>query len=270
MLSFLDLQTTLTGNQKRIVAVGILGDMLEFFDYFLIGFVLAPVGLYLRSKVAESPAFSRTVAQKQVAANPFVEALTTHRIPVLCAFGLSAIGTVGNYTYNIWLPTFASGQLKIPRDVAFTSATVAAIVLTVLTPVMGWLSDKVGRKPILLTSAIAYGVLSFPLFSYLSDAPNGNKLMIVQSLSAVLLAMYAGPLCAILSELFPTKVRFTALSIGYGMSVTLFGGFAPFIAEYLIGASKNPVAPAYFLIFAATVSAITLFAMKDRTNAPLD
>ena len=237
---------------------------------FLIGFVLAPVGLYLRSKVAESPAYSRTVAQKQVAANPFVEALTTHRLPVLAAFGLSAIGTVGNYTYNIWLPTFASGPLKIPRDVAFTSVTVAAIVLTILTPVMGWLSDKIGRKPILLTSAIAYGVLSFPLFSYLSDSPNGNKLMIVQSTSAVLLAMYAGPLCAILSELFPTNVRFTALSIGYGMSVTLFGGFAPFIAEYLIGATKNPVAPAYFLIFAATVSAVTLFVMKDRTNAPLD
>jgi MFS transporter, MHS family, proline/betaine transporter len=92
----------------------------------------------------------------------------------------------------------------------------------------------------------------------------------VQSVSAVLLAMYAGPLCAILAELFPTKVRFTALSIGYGMSVTLFGGFAPFIAEYLIGVTHNPVAPAFFLIFAAIVSALTLFRMKDRTNAPLD
>ena len=72
---------------------------------FLIGFVLAPVGLYLRSRVSESPAFSRTVEKKQVAHNPFVEALTTHRLPVLAAFGLSAIGTVGNYTYNIYLPT---------------------------------------------------------------------------------------------------------------------------------------------------------------------
>ncbi|HTR87019.1 MAG TPA: MFS transporter [Reyranella sp.] len=237
---------------------------------FLIGFVLAPIGLYLRSKVSESPAFSRTVEKKQVATNPFADALTTHRLPVLAAFGLSAIGTVGNYTYNIWLPAFASGQLKIPGSTAYTSATVAAVVLTVLTPVMGWLSDKVGRKSILLVSAVAYGLLSFPLFSYLSGSPDGTKLMIVQSISAVLLAMYAGPLCAILSELFPTKVRFTALSIGYGMSVTLFGGFAPFIATWLTNATKNPVAPAYFLVFAAIVSAGTLFFMKDRTNAPLD
>ncbi len=237
---------------------------------FLIGFVLAPVGLYLRARVAESPAFSRTVETKQVARNPFVEALTTHRWPVLAAFGLSAIGTVGNYTYNIYMPTFATTKLGLGAGASYTSATVAAIVLTVLTPVMGWLSDIIGRKPLLIASAIGYGVLSYPAFGYLSGVPDATKLLIVQSLSAVLLAMYAGPLCAILAELFPTKVRFTALSIGYGMSVTLFGGLAPFIAEYLIGATGNPVAPAYFLIFAAIVSTVTLLLLKDRTNAPLD
>jgi MHS family proline/betaine transporter-like MFS transporter len=237
---------------------------------FLIGFVLAPVGLYLRSRVSESPAFSRTVAKKEVARSPVLEALSTHRLPVLAAFGMSAIGTVGNYTYNIFLPTYASRTLGLPPTTAYVSATIAAVVLTVLTPVMGAISDKIGRKPLLLTSSILYGVISFPLFSYLSTEPDGTKLIVVQSLSAVLLAMYAGPLCAILAELFPTKVRFTALSIGYGMSVTLFGGCAPFIAEYLISVTHNPVSPAYFLVFAAIISTVTLALMKDRTNAPLD
>lgn len=237
---------------------------------FLIGFVLAPVGLYLRARVAESPAFSRVAAKKEVARSPVLEALSTHRLPVLAAFGLSAIGTVGNYTYNIYLPTFATTKLGIAGSTAYTSATVAAVVLTVLTPVMGWVSDQIGRKPLLLISAIGYGLLSWPAFGYLSTAPDGNKLMIVQSVSAVMLAMYAGPLCAILAELFPTKVRFTALSIGYGMSVTLFGGLAPFIATWLIEITRNPVSPAFFLIFAAIVSTITLLLMKDRTNAPLE
>jgi MHS family proline/betaine transporter-like MFS transporter len=237
---------------------------------FLIGFVLAPIGLYLRSRVSESPAYSRTVEKKEIARSPVLEALSTHRLPVLAAFGLSAIGTVGNYTYNIFLPTFATQKLGIAPGISYTSATMAAVVLTVLTPVMGWASDKIGRKPLLLASAILYGLLSFPLFSYLSSPPDGTKLMIVQSISAVLLAMYAGPLCAILAELFPTKVRFTALSIGYGMSVTLFGGCAPFIAQYLTEKTGNPVAPAYFLVFAAIVSAITLLLLKDRTNGPLD
>jgi MHS family proline/betaine transporter-like MFS transporter len=237
---------------------------------FLIGFILAPVGLYLRSRVSESPAFSRTVAKKEVARSPVLESLSTHRLPVLAAFGMSAIGTVGNYTYNIFLPTYASRTLGLPPTTAYVSATIAAVVLTVLTPVMGAISDRIGRKPLLLASSILYGVISFPLFSYLSTAPDGTKLILVQSLSAVLLAMYAGPLCAILAELFPTKVRFTALSIGYGMSVTLFGGCAPFIAEYLISVTHNPVSPAFFLIFAAIISTVTLALMKDRTNAPLD
>jgi len=237
---------------------------------FIVGFLLAPVGFYLRSRVAESPAFSRTVQRQQVAKRPVLESLSTHRLPVLAAFGLSAIGTVGNYTYNIFLPSYAAGSLKIPGGTAYTSTLIAAVVLTILTPAMGALSDKIGRKPILLTSAIIYGIVSYPLFSYLSGAPDGTKLMVVQSVSAVLLSMYAGPLCAVLSELFPTKVRFTALSIGYGMSVTLFGGFAPFIATFLIDELHNPVAPAFFLIFAAIISAGTLLLTKDRTNAPLD
>jgi MHS family proline/betaine transporter-like MFS transporter len=237
---------------------------------FLIGFVLAPVGLYLRARVAESPAFSRTVEKKEVAHSPVLESLSTHRVPVLAAFGLSAIGTVGNYTYNIFLPTFATQKLAIAPGLSYTSGTIAAIVLTILTPVMGGLSDKIGRKPLLIASAIAYGVFSYPLFLFLAGKPDGTALIIVQSFSAVLLAMYAGPLCAILAELFPTRVRFTALSIGYGMSVTLFGGFAPFIAQYLIETTKNPVSPSFFLIFAAIVSTVTLLLLKDRTNAPLD
>ncbi|TMJ25872.1 MAG: MHS family MFS transporter [Alphaproteobacteria bacterium] len=237
---------------------------------FLIGFVLAPVGLYLRARVAESPAFSRVAAKKEVAHSPVLESLSTHRLPVLAAFGLSAIGTVANYTYNIYLPTMATQKLGIAAGTAYTSATMAAVVLTVLTPVMGWLSDKTGRKSILLVAAVAYGLLSYPAFSFLTSQPDGTKLMIVQGISAALLAMYAGPLCAILAELFPTKVRFTALSIGYGMSVTLFGGCAPFIAAYLIAETGNPVSPAFFLIFAAIVSTITLALMKDRTNEPLD
>ena len=87
---------------------------------FLIGFVLAPVGLYLRSRVSESPAFSRTVAKKKVARSPVLEALSTHRLPVLAAFGLSAIGTVGNYTYNIYLPTFATTSSASPASTAYT------------------------------------------------------------------------------------------------------------------------------------------------------
>jgi MFS transporter, MHS family, proline/betaine transporter len=82
--------------------------------------------------------------------------------------------------------------------------------------------------------------------------------------------MYAGPLCAILAELFPTKVRFTALSISDSLVVTIFGGFAPFGATYLIRETGSSMSPAFFVIFAALISITTLLLIKDRTNAPLD
>ena len=109
-----------------------------------------------------------------------MESLSTHRLPVLAAFGLSAIGTVANYTYNIYLPILATKKLGIAGGTAYTSATMAAIVLTVFTPVMGWLSDKTGRKPILLVlgSVLWPAVLSGV---HLPDTQtDGTQLMIVQ------------------------------------------------------------------------------------------
>ena len=113
-------------------------------------------------------------------------------------------------------------------------------------------------------------MLSYPLFLLLTEMRSGTGLMLTQGISAVLLAMYAGPLCAVLSELFPTKVRFTALSIGYSLAVTLFGGFAPFIATFLIQQTGSPLSPSAFIVFGAVISAATLISIKDRTNAPLD
>jgi len=141
---------------------------------FILGFVLAPVGLYVRARVSESPAFERTKQQQGVARNPFKDALTTQGLPVLAAFGLAAVGTVGNYTFNIYMPTYATKQLQIAAGTAFWSGTTAAIVLTILTPFFGALSDKVGRKPLALSSAILFGVLAWPLFNYLVGSPNGT------------------------------------------------------------------------------------------------
>jgi len=237
---------------------------------FVIGFILAPIGLYLRARVAETPAFDRTVAAAQVTTSPVRDSLTRYSRPVLAAFGIAVVGTVGNYTFNIFMPSFATSQLGIPAGTAYYSTAIAAVVLTVFTPVMGALSDKIGRKPVLLISALAYLFISYPLFLLVAGTKDGIGLMLTQSISAFFLAMYAGPLCAVLSELFPTKIRYTALSIGYSLAVTIFGGFAPFIATFLIRETASPVSPAFFVIGSAIISVVTLLLVKDRTNAPLD
>jgi MHS family proline/betaine transporter-like MFS transporter len=237
---------------------------------FILGFLLAPIGFYLRSRVAETPAYDRTVAAHKVAAAPVRDSLTTYIRPVLAAFGLSIVGTVGNYTFNIFVPSFATSGLGIAAGTAYYSTTVGAIVLTILTPVFGALSDKVGRKAVMLVSALGYVLISYPLFLLLIGTKSGLGLTLVQGSAAVLLAMYAGPLCAMLSELFPTRVRFTALSIGYSFAVAIFGGFAPFVATFLIQQTGSQVSPAIFVIFGAIISSATLIVIKDPTNAPLE
>jgi MFS transporter, MHS family, proline/betaine transporter len=237
---------------------------------FIFGFVLAPVGLYLRTRVLETPAFDRTVSKHELAATPVRDSFTLYLRPVLAAFGISVVGTVGNYIFNIFMPSFATGQLGLPPATAYYSTAFAAVVLTIATPLAGILSDRIGRKPVMLVSALGYAVLGYPLFLLPVWLHSAMGLVIAQTISGLLLAMYAGPICAVLSELFPTRVRYTALSIGYSLAVTIFGGFAPFIATFLIRATGNPVSPSMYVIFGALISAITLIVTTDPINAPLD
>ena len=237
---------------------------------FILGFLLAPIGYYLRSRVAETPAFERAAKAHTVARAPLGETLRLHRWAVTAAFGLSIVGCVGNYVFNIFMPSLAAGTLGLSAGAAYTSTAAAAVVLTALTPVMGAWSDRIGRKPVMMISAVGYLIAAYPLFLLVTSERTTVSLVIAQCISAVLLAMYAGPLPAILSELFPTRVRFTALSVGYSLAVTIFGGFAPFIAGFLIRQTGSPVSPAIYIAGSALLSIVALAVMRDPTNAPLE
>ncbi len=236
---------------------------------FLLGFLLAPIGYYLRSRVGETPAFERTVARHEVVASPLRLALTIHRAKVLTGLGLTVIWTVSSYLFLTFMPTYVAQTLHMPAKVALASNTVAILILTVLVPPLGALSDRIGRRKLLLTSAIGYLVLSYPLFLLVTERRDFLGLLIAQSVAAVLLALFSGPGPALLCELFPTSVRYTSLSLGYNVAVAVFGGFAPFIAIALIRWTGNPLAPTFYVMAAALVSTLVILRIKDRTHMPL-
>ena len=236
---------------------------------FLFGFVLGPIGYYLRTKVAETPAFERTAEKHQIAPAPLREALTTHGTRIVQAFFLSIIGIVANYVMIVYMATYAVRTLHIDAGDALLCVTAANLVVMLLTPLAGALSDRVGRRPMIGACGVLYLLLGYPLYLLVSNGTFASLLAALLIVGAIQ-SLYTGTIPVILSELFPTRVRYTALSLSYGFSVAIFGGFAPFAATYLIAATGNPLSPAFLVAAAGAVSAAAIWSMRECMNNPLD
>jgi MHS family proline/betaine transporter-like MFS transporter len=237
---------------------------------FMLGCFIAPVAVYIRSHVAETPLFRKTEAAHHVAASPLGEALRLYWREVLTVAGIGVVGTVAGYICNVFLPPFAIQRLGLPAGSVYLVTTVSSIVQTVGILLAGALSDRIGRKPVLMISAVGYLVLIYPLFLLLTRSPSMTTFVLAQIIPAILVAMNSGPLAAVLCELFPTRVRLTALSVGYSLAVAVFGGFAPFIATFLIRLTGDLVSPTYYGLLCAAITVVTLLRMRDPTNRPLD
>lgn len=236
---------------------------------FLIGFVLGPIGHYLRTRVAETPVFTRHVQARNLSDRPIQEAFATQKRGLAVIFGVSIISVCIYWVFLVFLPIFAAGHLHMTASATFFSTTVAGIIYVVLPPFIGALSDRIGRKPILFATAFGAIVLPYPLFVLLVSWGSVGGLVLVQAIAMVVLGLIAGVACAVLAEEFPARVRYTALSVSYGLSVALFGGFAPFIATALISWTGNPIAPSYYVIAGGLVGLIAVFFVREGARRPL-
>jgi MHS family proline/betaine transporter-like MFS transporter len=237
---------------------------------FVIGFVLGPIGYYLRRKVAETPAFERAVEHRAVERSPFVAAIREYRVRMAQAFGLSVVGHTANFTFVIYLVNYAINTMKLPAGSALSCAVVWGVILVTLTPLVGHLSDRMGRRPMILASALLNLVFGYPLFLLAVRGGTFFALLTVLATAALFQALYTGVIPSILAEMFPTRVRFTGLSVSYGFAVVLFGGFAPLIATGLVSLTGSPLAPAFYIMAGGAISAAAILSMREHLNAPLD
>jgi MHS family proline/betaine transporter-like MFS transporter len=231
---------------------------------FLLGAIIGPVGMYMRRTIDETPAYQRMAASPAAAHDPTSPWLLAGR-----AFGFTIVWTVCFYILLNYMPTYTQKYLNLSASAALWANTIGLFVLLAAIPVMGRLSDRIGRKPLLLGCCVAYIVLPYPIFSFLVAGASYAALVAVQMLFAVLISMFSGPGPAAIAEIFPTPSRSLWMTAGYALSVSIFGGFAPFISVWLIDRFASPLAHTFYLIAAAIVSTAVIWSLRETAHEEL-
>lgn len=228
---------------------------------FLLGIVLVPVGTYLRSRIDETPAY-RESAEGHEPAGP-----TAPGWVLACkAFGFTILWTVSYYVILYYMPTFTAKYVGLSPTQALWSNTIGLVLLVIAIPVMGRLSDRIGRKPLLIGCCLAFVILTYPLFTFMLSGTTMAGVIVVQLVFGLMIAMFSGPGPAAIAEIFPTHNRSTWMSTGYSLATSIFGGFAPFIATWLIQRTNSPISPTYYLIAAGIVSAIVIATLRETAH----
>ena len=241
----------------------------DFFSWgwriaFLISAVLVAVGLYIRLKIMETPAFTRIQESNKLVHVPFFELWRTHGKNTLLGLGARYIEGVTFNIFGVFVVGYLAGTLGLPRQTALAGVMIASAIMIVMLPIYGNLSDKIGRRRMFGVAGILIGILSFPAFWLMqTKEPLMIWIAIAVPFAFVYPAVY-GPQAALFSELFDTRVRYTGISFVYQFSGIYASGLTPIIATALLPMGGNkPWLICLYVLAVSIVSALSVFAMTE-------
>ena len=236
---------------------------------FLLGFIVAGYGLWMRRGLVESPDFEQQKASGNIGSNPILEAVKTMPGKIFHVMALVMVMGGGFYMLFVWWPTYLTKIIPTPVPHALTVNTLSMLVLMLMIPLMGLVSDLWGRRNVLLLSTGGLALLSYPLFVFSNHGTFGGALL-CQVIFAILLSGVQGAMSVTMVEMFPTRTRFSGIAIGYNISLALFGGTAPLVCTWLIDKlNHNVLAPAYYLIAMALISFVAALFVHNRPKTEL-
>ncbi|MEY2679984.1 MAG: hypothetical protein RL661_215 [Pseudomonadota bacterium] len=234
---------------------------------FLLGLLIGPVGLYIRRHLHEPQLFSADIQSRKEKPPTVLSIWREHKRSILISLALVIPCTILFYVILIYMPTYAKTQLGIPLKEAFVAQVAGLVCLAGATPLFGALTDRVGRRPMLVAGNLLFVVLPYPLFAWLLADPGIARLTVMQVTLCCSASMVTGAISTALADQFPIAVRSTGLALSYNSAVMVFGGFAQFIVTWLIQVTGTPLAPAFYVIFGAMLGLLgAMGMMQDRDD----
>jgi MFS transporter, MHS family, shikimate and dehydroshikimate transport protein len=235
---------------------------------FILSLVLVGVGLLIRLTILETPSFTKVKETTGVSRQPILEVLQKYPKQVLQAAGMRCAENGAFYIYSAFMLVYATQHVHISRDIPLNGIMIAAGLEFFFVPFYGWLTDKIGRRPVYMFGAVMTAVLAFPLF-WLFDT--GSTPLIWLALLLVFLCSHApmyAPQGAFFSELFGTSVRYSGASLGAQLSAAVAGGFSPLIATALLP-KYGPNAIAAYIVFMALITIVSVWSAVETMQTGL-
>ena len=235
---------------------------------FLMALVLGAIGFWLRRSMEESPAFKDAKASGTLVKNPIGHTLKTQKKNLLMVIGMLWVNAVCQYYLFVFFTTYIHHFSGLSLADTLGIATISMAFVTVCLPAFGWLSDKVGRRPVLIAGSLGFLLLSIALMDLMASG-DYTLVLAAQLCFCLFVAARSGPVPATMVEVFPTRVRLTALSLGYNVNFAIFGGTAPILATWLITVTGDKTAPAWYLMAVAAISIGIAFFMPETRDRAL-
>ena len=235
---------------------------------FLLSGLLVIVGLWIRMSIAESPLFQAVEAEDTKARTPIVEVLRTYPRQVLLAIGARVGVDVAFYTFVLFITTYITTYLQLPRSYALNAVLVAAAVQVFLIPWFGHLSDRFGRRPVYLFGAVGAAVWVFVFFALL-DTGSFLLILLATVLSLVFHAAMYGPQASFIAEMFPTRVRYTGASMGYQLAGILGGALAPIISVALLDRFDTSLVVSLYVVLMLALTTVCVLLSPETSRLDL-
>lgn len=257
---------TLLGSAVGAVLTSVLSsDAVESWGWrvpFVLGLVVGLVGLYVREHIPEPATSARN---EPASRTPVWEAFREHSRTMLKISGLNVLNAVGFYTAFVFVVTYMQKVSRLSAERALDINTLNMIVLVVVLPLAGAMSDRLGRKPLLLAASLAALVLAWPLF-WLIAHPVPMLAALGQLGFAIIVGTYCGVIPVTMVEAFPARVRCSAVSIGYNLCLGIVGGTSPLVATWLIERTHDDLSPAFYVMAAAAISLGIVFRLPGSSG----